>query len=119
MGPIMLCALLMLLYFINVTFAAIMASWKAKEIEKKKRRCIVPPVMEDAFNAHDLDRYKTVFATVDADGDGSISPNELEIVLRSFDRDSLDDEIRAKAQAIMVGIDIDNNQEIGKRTLPI
>lgn len=119
MGPIVLCALLMLLYFINVTFATIMASCKAKEMEKKKRCCIVPPEMEDMFNAHDLDRYKTVFATVDADGDGSVSPNELEVFLRSFDRDSLDDEIRAKAQAIMVDIDIDNNQEIGKGTLPI
>jgi hypothetical protein len=114
MGPILLCALLMILYFINVMHATIVASCKAKQMERKKRTYTVPPGMKGIFNAHDLDRYKTVFATIDADGDGSISPGELEVVLRSFDRDLLDDEIRTKAQAIMVGIDIDMNEEIGK-----
>jgi hypothetical protein len=114
MGPLALCALLMLAYLAAVFQAKLQAKLAAKKLDAKKRCYAVPPAMEDLFDAKEVDRFKTVFARIDEDGNGTISAGELAKVLRRFDPDALDEELAAKVKAILGDVDVDLNDDIGK-----
>ena len=96
-----------------------MLAAQKKALDEKKARYIVPDEIELAriFDEEEMDGFKTVFATADADGGGSIDHDELAKLIRKFEPDLLDEEVDAKVHAMLGESSADGDDEIGMRLL--
>ena len=101
MGPIALCGALLVAYLL-VELGAKAAALRAHQLlEERKDQYVVPDELEGVFDDDELDSCKTVFATCDSDGGGSIDASELAKLVRRFEPDLLDEEVDAKVAGML------------------
>jgi hypothetical protein len=70
-------------------------------LEERKGQYAVPDELEGAFDDDELDSFKTVFATCDSDGGGSIDASELAKLVRRLEPELLDEEVDAKVTGML------------------
>jgi Ca2+-binding EF-hand superfamily protein len=82
----------------------------AKEMDKERKKD------EGKINALQYARLQKLFDLWDIDGDGDITPAELQMGLKKFqDAAGINADAKKEAMALSLGFDVDGDQQLGRR----